>query len=80
MSSSAADAKAAQTRLRCSYSRHHNLVDRYEIFISQMTMNFLLFTKKILSSITAKTCTGSCNMNAFFSFDLFMVCIPECKQ
>jgi hypothetical protein len=22
----------------------------------------------------------SCNMNAFFSFDLFMVYIPECKQ
>ena len=21
-----------------------------------------------------------CNMNAFFSFDLFMVYIPECKQ
>ena len=23
---------------------------------------------------------SSCNMNAFFSFDLFMVDIPECKQ
>ena len=22
----------------------------------------------------------SCKMNAFFSFDLFMVYIPECKQ
>jgi len=22
----------------------------------------------------------NCNMNAFFSFDLFMVYIPECKQ
>ena len=22
----------------------------------------------------------TCNMNAFFSFDLFMVSIPECKQ
>ena len=21
-----------------------------------------------------------CNMNAFFSFDLFMIYIPECKQ
>jgi hypothetical protein len=26
------------------YGRHHNLVDRYEISISQMTMNLLLFT------------------------------------
>jgi hypothetical protein len=24
--------------------------------------------------------TCSCNMNAFISFDLFMVYIPECKQ
>ena len=23
---------------------------------------------------------GNCNINAFFSFDLFMVYIPECKQ
>ena len=27
------------------YGRHHNLVDRYEISISQMTMNLLLFTQ-----------------------------------
>ena len=26
------------------YGRHHNLVDRYEISISQMTMYLLLFT------------------------------------
>jgi hypothetical protein len=24
--------------------------------------------------------TELCNMNSFFSFDLFMVYIPECKQ
>ena len=27
-----------------------------------------------------ETCNETCNMNAFFSFDLFMVYIPECKQ
>jgi hypothetical protein len=26
------------------YGRHHKVVDRYEISISQMTMNILLFT------------------------------------
>jgi hypothetical protein len=32
--------------------RHHDLVDRYEISISQMTMDLLLF---VLPSITANT-------------------------
>jgi len=36
------------TRLKSSlqkfYGRHHNLVDRYKISISQMTMDLLLFT------------------------------------
>jgi hypothetical protein len=35
------------------YSRDHDLVDRYEISISQMTMDFLLFTY-IFSSMTAR--------------------------
>ena len=30
--------------LQTFYGRHHNLVDRYEISISQMTMDLLLFT------------------------------------
>ena len=33
------------------YGRHHDLVDRYDISISQMTMNVLIFT------ITVKTLT-----------------------
>jgi hypothetical protein len=33
--------KLSQQKL---YGRHHNLVDRYEISISQMTMDLLLFT------------------------------------
>ena len=33
-----------KSSLRKFYSRHHNLVDRYEISISQMTMNLLLIT------------------------------------
>ena len=40
------------------YDRHYNLVDRYEIFLSQMTMALILFTQNFLSSITAKTFTG----------------------
>jgi len=46
------NAKATHTRLRCKlksslqkfYGRHPNLVERYEILISQMTMDLLLFT------------------------------------
>jgi hypothetical protein len=30
--------------LQSFYDRHHDLVDRYEISISQMTMDLLLFT------------------------------------
>jgi hypothetical protein len=33
-----------QKLLKQGYSRHHNLVDRYEISISQMAMDLLLFT------------------------------------
>ena len=33
-----------KSSLRKLYGRHHNLVDRYEIFISQMTMDLFLFT------------------------------------
>jgi hypothetical protein len=35
------------------YSRDHDLVDRYEISISQMTMDFLLLTY-IFSSMTVR--------------------------
>ena len=31
------------------YSRHHNLVDRYEISISQLTMDLLLFAQILMS-------------------------------
>ena len=40
------------------YDRHHDMVDRYEISISQMTMDFSLFTYIFLFSLTAKTFTG----------------------
>ena len=47
------------TRLKSSlqkfYGRHHNMVDRYKISISQMTMDLLLLC--FLSFITAKTFT-----------------------
>ena len=33
-----------KSSLRKFYGRHHNLVDRYEISISQMTMDLLLLT------------------------------------
>ena len=33
-----------KSSLQKFYGRHHNLVDRYEISISQMTMDLLLFT------------------------------------
>ena len=33
-----------KSSLQKCYGRHHNLVDRYEISISQMTMDLLLFT------------------------------------
>ena len=65
--SSAADAKATQQgcvapafklSLHKLYGRHHNLIDRYEISISQKTMDLLLFTLIFLSSITANTFTG----------------------
>jgi hypothetical protein len=51
----------AAPRLKSSlqqfYGRHRNLVDRYEISTSQMTMDLLPFTRCFLSSITAKTFT-----------------------
>jgi hypothetical protein len=40
--SSAADANYTQTKQL--YDGHHDLVDHYEIPISQMTMDILLFT------------------------------------
>ena len=33
-----------KSSLQKLYGRYHNLVDRYEISISQMTMDLLLFT------------------------------------
>ena len=35
----------SKTKLQKIYGRHHNLTDRYEISISQMTMDLLFFTK-----------------------------------
>ena len=32
-----------KSSLQTLYGRHHNLVDRYELSISQMTMDLLLF-------------------------------------
>ena len=46
-----------KSTLQKIYCHHHNLVDRYEISISQMTMDILLFAYMFLSSITAKTFT-----------------------
>ena len=65
--SSAADAKKLlkqgyfAPRLKSSlqklYGRHHNLVDRYTISISQMTMDLNILRRYFLSSFTAKTLT-----------------------
>jgi hypothetical protein len=33
-----------KTLLQKLYGRHHNMIDRYKIFISQMTIDLLLFT------------------------------------
>ena len=33
-----------KSSLQKAYGNHHELVDRYEILISQMTMNFFPFT------------------------------------
>ena len=38
------DAPMLKSSLQKLYGRHHNLDDRYEISISQMTMALLLFT------------------------------------
>ena len=43
--------------LQTFYGRHHNLFDRYEISISQMTMDFLLFCRSFPFSVTGKTFT-----------------------
>ena len=48
------------------------------IFSTEYSGSNLYGSKPIKSdSLFIKT---SCNMNAFFSFDLFMIYIPECKQ
>ena len=46
-------APTLKSSLQRFYSRDHDLVDRYEISISQMTMDFLLFTY-IFYSMTAR--------------------------
>ena len=59
-SSSAADTKATKTSLRTFYEAiahilygiHHNMTDRYEISISQLLMNTLLFTSKNVTGLT----------------------------
>jgi hypothetical protein len=43
-----------KSSLQKCYGRHQDLVDRYEIPISQMTIDLLF----LLSSITTKTFTG----------------------
>ena len=48
-------APSLKSSLQKFYGRHHNLVDHYEISISQMTMDLLLFTQMFLSSITTKS-------------------------
>ena len=51
----AAELKSSLQKL---YGRHHGLVYRYEICISQMTMDLLLLTSFVFhSTITAKTLT-----------------------
>ena len=41
-----------------------------------------IFFKLVEDKTQSRALTCTCNMNAFFSFDLFMVYnyIPECKQ
>ena len=46
-----------KSSLQRLYCRHHNLVGRYEISTSQMTMDLLFLRRCLLSSITAKTFT-----------------------
>jgi hypothetical protein len=40
----------------------------------------LLACKSVDRSTFCMKRDNACNMNAFFSFDIFMVCILECKQ
>jgi len=40
------------------YGRHDNLIDRYEISLSQMILDLYFLRKYFLSSITATTFTG----------------------
>ena len=41
--------------LQKCYGHHHNVVNHYEIPISQITMNLLFFMQMVLSSINANT-------------------------
>ena len=50
------DPKLKSSVHKC-YGRHHDLVERNEISISQMTMDLLLLRRCFLSSITAKMFT-----------------------
>ena len=50
------DAPSLKSLLQKIYSRHHDLIDRYEISISYMTTNLLIFsTYFFLSPVTANT-------------------------
>ena len=40
------------------YVHHHNVVDYYEISISQITMDLLFFIQMVLSSINANIFAG----------------------
>jgi hypothetical protein len=53
---------------------HHRLLDPE---ISQILGHLSLIESRPRNPINDK---HSCNVNAFFSFDLFMVNIPECKH
>ena len=47
-----------KSSLQKFYDRHHDLVDRYEISISQITMDLTVYVDCYLSSIAAKALTG----------------------
>ena len=44
--------------LQKCYGHHHNVVDHYEISISQITMDLLFFMQMVLSSINVNTFSG----------------------
>jgi hypothetical protein len=54
---------------------------RIKLNKSKRTADFIVILSHTIPIICLQSrCTYNCNMNAFFSFDLFMVYIPKCKQ